>query len=64
MFVAVVLLAPVLTITNGSAGALMGLAVTVPMLTKRVLGNRPPPEPRGLTMRNRLLFDRDEWPRR
>jgi acyl phosphate:glycerol-3-phosphate acyltransferase len=62
MFVAIVLLAPVLAITDGSAGALVGLAVAVPMLTKRLLGNRPPTEPRARTMGNRLLFDRDEWP--
>ena len=43
MFVAAVLLTPMLAITNGPVGALTGAAVAVPMLTKRVMGNRPRP---------------------
>ena len=59
MFVAVVLLTPVLAITNGPAGALTGAAVAVPMLTKRVMGNRPAPAPRSRVYLRRLVFDRD-----
>jgi glycerol-3-phosphate acyltransferase PlsY len=59
MFIAVVLLAPVLAITNGPSGALTGAAVAVPMLTKRVMGNRPAPAPKGPVYLRRLVFDRD-----
>lgn len=59
MFVAVVLLTPMLAITNGPAGALTGAAVAVPMLTKRVMGNRPAPPPRVRVSLCRLVFDRD-----
>jgi len=62
MFVAVVLLAPVLAITNGPSGALTGAAVAIPMLTKRVMGNRPAPTPRGRVYLHRLVFDHDGAP--
>jgi len=58
-FVGEVLLAPVLAVTNGPAGALAGGAVGVPMLVKRILGNAPPTEPGWRAYRHRLLYDHD-----
>lgn len=58
-FVADLLLVPVVTVTHGPTGALAGASVVAPMLVKRVVGNRPPPPPRGRTMLTRLVFDRD-----
>jgi len=58
-FVAQVALAPVLGVTHGGGGALAGACVAVPMLVKRVLGNRAPPR-RGVGVyAHRLLFDND-----
>jgi hypothetical protein len=58
-FVAEMLLAPVLLVTAGPAGAFAGLAVAVPMLVKRVVGNAPP-EPRvAHAYVTRLLYDRE-----
>jgi glycerol-3-phosphate acyltransferase PlsY len=58
-FVAQVALVPVLGATHGGAGALAGTCVAVPMLVKRVLGNRAPPR-RGVGVYvHRLLFDND-----
>jgi glycerol-3-phosphate acyltransferase PlsY len=54
-----VLLAPVLAVTNGACGAAAGGAVALPMLTKRVVGNAPPPTPGVEPYVRRLLFDRD-----
>lgn len=60
--VAMVSLVPLLVHTRGRAGWWMGTAVTVPLLTKRVLGNHPPTGPsRRLAYISRLLFDRDSW---
>jgi glycerol-3-phosphate acyltransferase PlsY len=59
-FVAEVALTPVLVVTNGSVGALAGLAIAIPMLVKRVVGNAPPTPPRGHTYLTRLLYDRDQ----
>ena len=58
-FVAAVVLAPALAITNGATGAVAGAAVAVPMLLKRVLGNAPPVHPAGGAYARRLLFDHD-----
>lgn len=64
------LLIPLLCRTRGSRGALLGTAVVVPMLAKRVLGNQPPRDPNRLRIyASRLVFDQDEpavpawWPR-
>ncbi len=57
--VAEVLLAPVLLVVGGPAAAFAGLAVAVPMLVKRVVGNAPP-EPRvARAYVTRLLYDRE-----
>ncbi len=58
-FVAVVVLPPVLAITNGTSGAVAGGAVAAPMLVKRVLGNARPEHPTGSVYARRLLFDHD-----
>ncbi|HMF03315.1 MAG TPA: glycerol-3-phosphate acyltransferase [Acidimicrobiia bacterium] len=57
--VAEIALTPVLALTHGAVGALAGIAVAVPMLVKRVVGNEPAAPPRAQTYRNRILFDRD-----
>jgi glycerol-3-phosphate acyltransferase PlsY len=58
-FVAEILLAPVLLVVAGPAAAFAGLAVAVPMLVKRVVGNAPP-EPRVThAYLTRLLYDRE-----
>ncbi len=55
---AALLLVPVLTLTHDGAGSALAVAVVVPMLVKRVLGNERPDD--GLrTYRWRLLFDAD-----
>jgi hypothetical protein len=63
------LLIAVLTVAHGAWGTALGLAVVLPMLLKRVLGNaRPSAGPRVYL--NRLLFDADrhalkpQWARR
>jgi hypothetical protein len=57
------MLTPVLAVTSGRGGALAGGALAVPMLAKRVLGNRVPAAPRGAvtwrTYAHRLVFDHD-----
>lgn len=58
-FVAEVLLAPLLLVVAGSTAAWAGLAVVVPMLLKRVLGNGRPGEPGARTYLTRLLYDRE-----
>ena len=58
-FVGEVLLAPVLLVTNGWAGALAGAAVAAPMLVKRMVGNQRPTEPGWRPYARRLLLDRD-----
>jgi acyl phosphate:glycerol-3-phosphate acyltransferase len=59
-------LVPVLSLTDGRDGAIAGLAIAVPMLVKRVLGNaRPVTAPgggRGHAYLHRLLFDDDPTP--
>lgn len=59
-FIADVLLTPFLGVTMGVAAALAGLAVVVPMLVKRVVGNRPPDEPGARVYVRRLLLDCDD----
>jgi hypothetical protein len=59
-FLAMIGLAPVLAVTRGQRGAWTGVAIVVPLLAKRLLGNGPP-EGRsrlGVYLR-RLVLDRD-----
>jgi len=58
--VAEIALTPVLAVTYGGVGALAGISVAIPMLVKRVVGNKPPSPPRAQAYRNRILFDRDQ----
>jgi glycerol-3-phosphate acyltransferase PlsY len=58
-FAAQLAVTPVLWRRHGWRGAAIGLAVTVPMLAKRVAGNGPLPVPRGRAALHRLLFDCD-----
>lgn len=58
-FVSFVVLVPVLARTGGRSGALAGAGVVVAILTKRVLGNRPPRRRSARTYLNRLVFDED-----
>jgi glycerol-3-phosphate acyltransferase PlsY len=63
--VADVVLIPLVALVHGRRGALLGTAVVVPMLAKRICGNRPPPAAgRSRTYLNRLLYDRDERDKR
>jgi len=52
-------LTPVLAITHGANGALAGAVITIPILTKRLVGNARPAEPGLHPYVMRLLFDRD-----
>lgn len=64
-FVAYAALIPFLGRRRGRAGAVTAVALVVPMLVKRVLGNRPPAgSDRGRVYLCRLVFDQDtaEWP--
>jgi glycerol-3-phosphate acyltransferase PlsY len=59
-------LAPLLMRTRGRGGLLTALTLLVPIVAKRLAGNRLPEGPdRGRTYRTRLLFDQDtaRWPR-
>ncbi len=58
--VAEVALTPVLAVWGGGVGALAGLAIAVPMLVKRVLGNAPPSGDRRRAYVHRLLYDNDQ----
>jgi glycerol-3-phosphate acyltransferase PlsY len=62
-FVAELALVPLLAVTDGRDGAIVGVCIVVPMLLKRVLGNaRPTPVDGGRLRRvylHRLVFDRD-----
>lgn len=58
-FVGEVLLIPFLGIGGGGTATLAGLAVVVPMLVKRVLGNGPPAAPGVQPYVTRLVFDRE-----
>jgi glycerol-3-phosphate acyltransferase PlsY len=59
-FAADLALVPVLARTRGRTGAAAGAAVVLPLLVKRLTGNRPPPSPRRPGWwRSRLLYDRD-----
>jgi acyl phosphate:glycerol-3-phosphate acyltransferase len=58
-FVAYLLLTPLLGIYAGALGAITAVAVLVPMLGKRILGNEAPHPWTARVLVNRLLFDRD-----
>lgn len=58
-FGAEVLLVPFLLVVDGRAAALAGLAVVVPMLVKRVVGNGRPADPGVSVYVTRLLYDRE-----
>jgi glycerol-3-phosphate acyltransferase PlsY len=58
-FVAEVALAPALWVIDGRDAALAGVAVAVPMLVKRVVGNGRPQRPGVGPYVTRLLFDRE-----
>jgi acyl phosphate:glycerol-3-phosphate acyltransferase len=57
--VAVALLIPVLSRRRGWVGAGLGLCIGLPIVVKRLMGNRPPPGDRRQVLVTRLLFDRD-----
>lgn len=54
-----VALVPVLAFTRGSSAAWAGVAVLVPMIAKRIVGNAPPPEHTVRAYGRRLVFDND-----
>lgn len=56
------LLVLVLGAVKGGWGSALGLAVVLPMLVKRVLGNARPGSTRRRVYLNRLLFDADHHP--
>lgn len=58
-FVAQLLLTPVLWITEGPSGAAVGVALAIPMLVKRLMGNSAPEQWSSATVVSRLMFDRD-----
>jgi glycerol-3-phosphate acyltransferase PlsY len=58
-FVAEAALAPALLVVCGGSAARAGLAVVVPMLVKRVMGNGRPREPGMHAYVTRLLYDRE-----
>ncbi|MFO7590633.1 MAG: glycerol-3-phosphate acyltransferase [Acidimicrobiia bacterium] len=58
-FVGQVLLTPALALLDGGSGALVGGAVALPMLIKRITSNGPPVAPGLRVYGHRLLFDRD-----
>lgn len=57
--VAELLLVPVLARRYGPHGALVGACLSLPMLAKRIAGNRRPDRPQVLL--TRLVLDRDTW---
>jgi acyl phosphate:glycerol-3-phosphate acyltransferase len=59
--VGMALLFPVLGRRRGLAGVVLAGSLTLPMVAKRLAGNRPPPlgSDRGRVLLSRLLFDRD-----
>ena len=59
-FLSELALTPVLGGIYGGRGTVAGAAVTLPLLAKRLLGNRAPAGPdRGRVYLSRLVFDRD-----
>jgi glycerol-3-phosphate acyltransferase PlsY len=65
-FASFVALVPLLSHTRGRRGRLAALSLVVPLLLKRLAGNRAPEKPRRARVYlSRLLFDQDTppWPR-
>lgn len=62
VFLAELAIAPLAAVTYGGAGALVGSAVAVPMLVKRIMGDRPPASRSVHAYVVRVLFDHDEEP--
>lgn len=60
-FAAYAVLPFVLSRTRGRTGALTAVAILVPILGKRVAGNRPAHN--ANTYLWRVLYDRDQWPK-
>jgi hypothetical protein len=61
--VALAALAPVLARTNGRRGAVAGACIALPMVAKRLAGNRRAEgNDRGAVYMSRLLFDNDGEP--
>jgi hypothetical protein len=58
-FVAYVALVPIVHRVHGRAATALAGAVLVPLLAKRVAGNRPPPAWDRRTVMSRVLFDRE-----
>lgn len=64
-FASYLALFPVMGRRRGARGRAGAVAVVIPMLLKRVMGNQPAPGPgRGRIWLNRLIFDQDTpaWP--
>jgi glycerol-3-phosphate acyltransferase PlsY len=57
--VALLALVPFLARTNGRRGAVAGVCIAVPMVAKRLAGNRPAEGNRRAVYLHRLLFDND-----
>jgi len=58
-FVAQAALAPVLAITHGTVGWVLGVSVVIPMWAKRMAGNHPPERRAGGVLLYRLVRDHD-----
>lgn len=58
-FIGVLALVTLLALFDGSAGAVAGGAIALPMLAKRMLGNAPPTDARVPAYLTRLVLDRD-----
>ena len=58
-FGAIVVLPPAMARLHGRRAAFVAAGVAVPMLLKRITGNRPPAGPRGRAYLTRLVLDRD-----
>jgi glycerol-3-phosphate acyltransferase PlsY len=62
-FVSYLVLVPALAATSGRRGALAGVAVLLPILAKRLMGNTPlEGRDRARVLVNRLVHDQDEPP--
>ncbi len=61
-FAAQAIVPVVMAVVHGSVGAVLGIALVVPMWAKRIAGNAPPPEPGVAASLHRLLHDQDRDP--
>ena len=62
-FLALVALFPLLTVTRRRHGLALAACIAIPMMAKRLAGNRPPESRLGPALVARLLYDRDLAPR-